>query len=102
MARAETPNPNEPPRNASQVRGDIDSGKTGEKVAFPDPAAAPMGTDDEAGGTSALDQAAALSAAPELPAATLPSGKHFSPVWAMVIAGALVIAAAIAALYWRT
>ena len=33
-----------------QIRDDIDSGATGEKVGFPDPAAAPLGTDAEAGG----------------------------------------------------
>ncbi len=34
-----------------QLRHAIDSGATGEKVPFPDPAAAPLGTDAEAGGT---------------------------------------------------
>lgn len=37
-----------------QLRADIDSGRTGDKVAFPDPAAAPLGTDDEAGGHPTL------------------------------------------------
>jgi hypothetical protein len=36
--------------SGEQLRADIDSGKTGEKVAYPDPAAAPLGTDAEAGG----------------------------------------------------
>ena len=36
--------------NADQLRAAIDSGKTGDKVAFPDPAAAPLGTDAEAAG----------------------------------------------------
>jgi len=35
--------------NWSQVRKRTDSGKTGDKVDFPDPAAAPLGTDEEAG-----------------------------------------------------
>lgn len=35
-----------------QLRARIDSGSTGEKVGFPDPAAAPLGTDDEAAGNS--------------------------------------------------
>jgi hypothetical protein len=35
-----------------QLRSDIDHGRTGDKVNFPDPAAAPLGTDDEAAGTS--------------------------------------------------
>jgi hypothetical protein len=33
-----------------QLRADIDSGRTGEKVPGSDPAAAPLGTDDEAAG----------------------------------------------------
>jgi hypothetical protein len=38
-------------RNVERQRADIDSGRTGDKVPFPDPAAAPLGTDDEAAGT---------------------------------------------------
>lgn len=34
----------------AQLRDDIDSGRTEDKVCWPDPAAAPRGTDDEAGG----------------------------------------------------
>lgn len=33
-----------------QIRHAIDTGRTGEKVPFPDPAAAPLGTGAEAGG----------------------------------------------------
>ena len=36
--------------NGEQLRADIDAGRTGDKVAFPDPAAAPLATDAEAGG----------------------------------------------------
>ena len=39
-------------RRADQLRSDIDHGRTGDKVAFPDPAAAPLGTDDEAAGAA--------------------------------------------------
>lgn len=35
-----------------QLRNAIDSGKTGGKVAHPDPAAAPLGTDAEASGNT--------------------------------------------------
>ncbi|MHC9237566.1 hypothetical protein ACX9MO_18230 [Pseudooceanicola sp. 502str34] len=35
---------------SDQLRDEIDRGGTGDKVAFSDPAAAPLGTDDEAGG----------------------------------------------------
>jgi hypothetical protein len=37
--------------STDQLRHAIDSGRTGDKVDFPDPAAAPLGTDSEAGGT---------------------------------------------------
>ena len=35
-----------------QLRDDIDSGRTGDKVQGSDPAAVPLGTDDEAAGTT--------------------------------------------------
>jgi hypothetical protein len=35
---------------AARLKEDIDRGRTGDKVDWPDPAAAPLGTDDEAGG----------------------------------------------------
>ncbi|CAA0096627.1 Uncharacterised protein [Starkeya nomas] len=34
-----------------RLRHDIDSGRAADKVPFPDPAAAPLGTDEEAAGT---------------------------------------------------
>lgn len=37
---------------AAQLREHIDRGGTGDKVAFSDPAAAPLGTDAEAGGAA--------------------------------------------------
>lgn len=36
--------------NVDQLRHEIDSGRLGDKIDFPDPAAAPLGTDAEAGG----------------------------------------------------
>jgi hypothetical protein len=36
--------------NVTPLRGAIDRGRTGDKVDFPDPAAAPLGADDEAAG----------------------------------------------------
>jgi hypothetical protein len=36
---------------AEQLRRDIDRGRTGDKVSWPDPASAPLGTDEEAAGT---------------------------------------------------
>ena len=37
--------------NADMLRRDIDKGKAGDKTGFPDPSAAPLGTDAEAGGS---------------------------------------------------
>lgn len=45
-----------------QLRDRIDSGQTGEKVAMPDPAAAPLGTDAEAGGMPPTEAERALAA----------------------------------------
>jgi hypothetical protein len=39
-------------RAPTLLREDIDRGRTGDKVNWPDPAAAPLGTDDEAGDSS--------------------------------------------------
>lgn len=38
------------PVTTDRLRHEIDSGRTGEKADWPDPAAAPLGTDDEASG----------------------------------------------------
>jgi hypothetical protein len=46
-----------------QIRASIDRGQTGDKVAHPDPAAAPLGTDDEAGGVPADAERRRLAAA---------------------------------------
>jgi hypothetical protein len=43
--------PNDKPATAARLRADIDSGEGRDKVDYPDPAAAPLGTDDEAAGT---------------------------------------------------
>ena len=37
----------------AQLKGDIDSGRTGDKVGVYDPGLSPLGTDDEAAGTTA-------------------------------------------------
>ena len=46
-----------------QLRHAIDSGATGEKVDAPDPAAVPLGTDDEAAGYTPTRQERRLAAA---------------------------------------
>src|SRR4051812_46485298 len=58
-----------PASNVDQLRAQIDRGNTGDKVAFPDPSAAPLGTDDEAAGlppTPAELRLASMGAIPTL------------------------------------
>jgi hypothetical protein len=49
------------PNTASQLRAKIDRGETGDKVAASDPAAAPLGTDAEAGGFSPTSEQVKLA-----------------------------------------
>lgn len=76
---------------AARLRADIDRGATGEKINFPDHAAAPLGTDDEAGGTQTPSEiidgerkrqlrTSAQAAAPAGYAAT-PEARSGAPVW---------------------
>jgi hypothetical protein len=64
------------PPTVDQLRSRIDSGLTGEKVAASDPAAAPLGTDAEAGGTppTAEELALAYQSSPKLAHRPPPSG----------------------------
>ena len=50
-----------PNDTVEQLRADIDSGRTGDKVLAPDHAMAPLGTDDEAAGTPPSPAAIALT-----------------------------------------
>jgi hypothetical protein len=43
------------------LRQNIDKGRSGDKVRMPDPAAAPLGTDDEAGGAPATAEEVELA-----------------------------------------
>jgi hypothetical protein len=45
-----------PKDNVDRLRKDIDEGRTGDKTDYPDPAAAPLGTDAEAGGHPPSDE----------------------------------------------
>lgn len=51
--------------NPAQLKDDIDSGRTGDKIGGFDPAAAPLGTDEEAAGTPVPAEAVALARAQE-------------------------------------
>jgi hypothetical protein len=74
-----------------QIRHAIDQGITGEKVAFPDPAAAPLGTDAEAGGSppTHAERAVAAESQPVYRAPVTLNGL------AIYLAAVIVLAAAI-------
>lgn len=55
----------DPRSRVEQLRADIDSGRTGDKVAYPDPAAAPLGADDEAAGETQQGAAMVRAADPD-------------------------------------
>lgn len=55
MSSPTQPGGTAPGNRAEQLRADIDAGRTGDKVAYPDPAVAPLGADDEAAGVSQQD-----------------------------------------------
>lgn len=48
-------------KNADQLRSMIDSGGAQDKIDFPDPAIAPLGSDSEAGGAPASTREIALA-----------------------------------------
>lgn len=52
--------------NTARLKQAIDSGKGADKTGFPDPAASPLGTDDEAAGTPPSAEAIRHAAAQEI------------------------------------
>lgn len=57
-----------PHATGERVRGAIDAGRTGDKIPYADPAAAPLGTDAEAAGHRPSPADAPPQAAPAIPA----------------------------------
>lgn len=55
------PGPETIPPNPAGLRHAIDTGRTGDKVPVGDPAAAPLGTDEEAAGTPPSREAVAMA-----------------------------------------
>jgi hypothetical protein len=51
--------------SAAPLRGDLDAGHGRDKVTYPDPAAAPLGTDDEAAGTPITEEQLQMARAQE-------------------------------------
>jgi hypothetical protein len=81
-----------------QLRADIDSGRTGDKVSAPDPAMAPLGTDDEAAGTPPSPAAIALTRRLETSHPHQPQPQTgLGHAWILI---AIVIAVAITIVGW--
>lgn len=76
-----------------QLRDRIDSGETGEKVSMPDPAAAPLGTDAEAGGAPPTPQERAMEAraSTKLPRSALPSISGVPVYFGLVLVIGIII-----------
>jgi hypothetical protein len=104
------PGPRDPAREngaaeVTRLRDDIDRGGTGDKVAFSDPSAAPLGTDAEAGGVTPRAAAArearaeetgrATNGAKPAPADRAPDPQRKMPggwmVWAGLLLAVLVL-----------
>ena len=76
-----------------QIRHTIDSGATGEKVGHPDPAAAPLGTDAEAGGSSPTPAERRLEAGSQVgyAEAVPPDGRLVYFALVALVTGAIVL-----------
>ena len=89
--------PSERAPTSDRLRRDIDSSRAGDKVDFPDPAAAPLGADDEAAGRPPSAAERKLAVRQESHTAPAPRGKSIWPLF-MVVVVALIVVAALAAL----
>jgi len=95
----------------NRLRDEIDRGGTGDKVAFTDPATAPLGTDDEAGGSPPAraqaaqahdNEAARSAAAPHKRTPGELQGRHAPRHWPTIITAALAVAAVAALAIWMS
>jgi hypothetical protein len=69
------------PETPSRLRHEIDSGQTRDKVNYPDPAAAPLGTDEEAAGTPISREAVRQASRQELRPAKRPGPRAGAGLW---------------------
>jgi len=81
---------------SAQLRSAIDKGLTGDKVAAPDPAAAPLGTDEEAAGTPLHGQDVSAALTSELRTGDLPARTALrAPVYAWLLVGVILAIAGV-------
>jgi hypothetical protein len=78
---------------SAQLRHGIASGQSADKVSNIDPAAAPLGTDDEAGGNPPTQQQLARAAVHELQSTPKPPLQvEWAPILVMLGSAALLVA----------
>ena len=83
-----------------KLRADMDSGRTGDKVPAVDPAAAPLGTDDEAAGFPPTPEAIALALRHETSGPhDIPPQRGLGHAW-ILVAFILLFAVALFAMGW--
>lgn len=96
------------PATSDRLREDIDRGAAADKVAFLDPAAAPLGTDDEAAGTPPTREQVNRAQAAEARAAPSEQGnpadrQRSSRAWAVIaVLGLVLVAAILFVTIWTT
>jgi hypothetical protein len=89
-----------PANTTERLRGEIDRGRTGDKVKWPDPAAAPLGTDDEAGGYRPAPGEIARARSAELSRSVEPTPKDtIGAAWVLI---AFVAACILALVIWAS
>jgi hypothetical protein len=84
-------------RNVDELRAAIDHSAANDKVSFPDPAAAPLGTDDEAAGAPASVAQVRLAAKEELGRNARLRRSFRSSAWPYLVLGLLALILAILA-----
>ena len=98
------PAPNDGPwATAAQLRQDVDSGATGDKVPVLDPATAPLGTDAEAAGTPLSPELVAVARRTERagrPAPQHPSDRAEDRHGLRLLGGLLLAIALAAVAFW--
>jgi hypothetical protein len=82
------------PPTIDELRHRIDQEGAGDKVPFPDPAASPLGTDDEAAGTPPTPRQRATAAEHELDRVGPPKRRVMGALWGMLLVIGLVLLAA--------
>ncbi len=99
MPRAKQPPPLDERPNVARLRRAIDTGESGHKAPVRDPAAAPLGTDEEAGGTPPTPEQLAAAAQLEM-AQRVARGSDRTSNAVILIAVILTVVVTVAAILW--